>query len=271
MNASATELEEQRLDGIRWHVAAGVGRVVLDNPGRQNAIGRATSVALARAIAEVIAARPRVILLEGRGPVFCAGGDIREFGEAGDQLAALTEAILEVLLPAFLRLARAPCPVVTAVAGSVGGAGIGLALCGDFVLASETMKLRTGYAALGLSPDVGASYFLARRIGPVRAQQWLMLSESSDAARCLAAGAVDQVFAPADLAAGTQALVARLCAAAPASVAAMKRLALEGPSLALEAYLSLERELLAACARTGDAREGVAAFLSKRAPRFETR
>jgi 2-(1,2-epoxy-1,2-dihydrophenyl)acetyl-CoA isomerase len=154
------------------------------------------------------------------------------------------------------------------VGGPVGGAGVGLALCGDFVLASDTMKLRTGYSAIGLSPDVGASYFLARRIGVVRAQQWLMLSDAVDAAQCLAAGAVDQVHPAAQLNAVAETLVQRLCACAPASLAAMKRLSLEGPSLSLQAYLSLEQQLLKACARSADAREGISAFVAKRKPQF---
>jgi enoyl-CoA hydratase/carnithine racemase len=79
------------------------------------------------------------------------------------------------LHPALHRLATAPVPVVAALNGPVGGAGIGLALCADFVLAAASMKLRTGYAAIGLSPDLGTAYFLARRVGAVRAQQWLML------------------------------------------------------------------------------------------------
>lgn len=266
---SSTDLVERQISGIRWSVVQAVGRIVLDRADRNNALGRDSAPALACAIDELTAAHPRVIVIEGRGPIFCAGGDIREFAEAGNQLEPLVHEILGALLPAYLKLARAPCPVVTVVGGPVGGAGLGLALCGDFVLASETMKLRTGYAAIGLSPDVGASYFLARRVGAVRAQQWLMLSDAVDATRCLAAGAVDQVFASADLDAGAQALVSRLIASAPASLAAMKRLSLEGPSLALDAYLALERDLLAACARTADAREGIAAFLAKRVPRFE--
>ncbi|MGQ3227010.1 MAG: enoyl-CoA hydratase-related protein, partial [Hydrogenophaga sp.] len=107
--------------------------------------------------------------------------------------------------------------------------------------------------------------------GPVRAQQWLMLSDPIDAAQCLAAGAVDQVFPAAELEAAAQALVQRLCASAPASLAAMKRLSLEGPALSLQAYLSLEQQLLKACARTADAREGTSAFVAKRAPTFTGR
>jgi hypothetical protein len=84
----------------------------------------------------------------------------------------------------------------------------------------------------------------------------------------LAAGAVDQVFPVAELNAAAQALVVRLCGSAPASLAAIKRLSQDGPSLSLQAYLSLEQQLLKACARTADAREGTSAFMAKRQPQF---
>jgi 2-(1,2-epoxy-1,2-dihydrophenyl)acetyl-CoA isomerase len=260
------------MNGIEWNVdEQGVGRIVLNRTEHHNAVGRESTPALVRAIEETTAAHPRVIVIEARGAIFCAGGDIREFVQAGDRLDDLVDEILDQLLPAYLKLAQATCPIVTVVNGPVGGAGVGLALCGDFVLASDTMKLRTGYAAIGLSPDVGASYFLARRVGAVRAQQWLMLSDAIDAQRCLAAGAVDQVVSAAELIATAQALVQRLCASAPASLAAMKRLSLEGPALSLPAYLSLEQQLLKACARTADAREGTSAFVGKRKPTFTGR
>ncbi len=259
----------EKMNGIEWTVdAQRVGRIVLNRPEHNNALDPSNAPALVRAIGEVLAESPRVITIEARGPIFCAGGDIREFVKAGDRLDEMVDEILDQLLPAFLQLAQATCPIVTVVGGPVGGAGVGLALCGDFVLASDTMKLRTGYTAIGLSPDVGASYFLSRRVGPVRAQQWLMLSDAVDAQRCLAAGAVDQVHPAAELNAAAQALVDRLCASAPASLAAMKRLSLEGPALSLQAYLSLEQQLLKACARTADAREGTSAFVAKRKPAF---
>lgn len=257
------------LHGIEWTAESWVSSIVLDRVTHHNALGFATATALAQAIAEVLAAQPRVVVVKARGPIFCAGGDIQEFAAAGDQLPELVNRILDQLLPAYFQLAQASCPVVTVVGGPVGGAGIGLALCGDFVLASETMKLRTGYSAIGLSPDVGASYFLARRVGAVRAQQWLMLSQAVDAERCLAAGAVDQIFPAHALEAATQDLIDQLCHAAPASLAAIKKLSTQGPGLTLQEHLRMEQQLLKACASTPDAREGISAFVQKRPAVFQ--
>jgi len=258
-------------EGIAWGVRDDIGRIVLKRPGRANAIGLRSSRALVRAIDEVLACEPRAILLTGEGRVFCAGGDIDEFVAAGEGLPALVDEILQGLHPALLRLAASPAPLVVAVNGPAGGAGVGLALCGDFVLAAESMKLRTGYAAIGLSPDAGASYFLSRRIGPVRAQQWLMLSDAIDSARCLAAGAVDAVHPDASLAEAAQALAARLAAGASASFAGIKALCGGAPGRPIEQHFAMEHELLRARAGSADAREGVAAFVAKRAARFTGR
>jgi 2-(1,2-epoxy-1,2-dihydrophenyl)acetyl-CoA isomerase len=254
--------------GIAWSVEEGIGRIVLRRPERANAIGAASSRALVRAIDEVLAAAPRVVLLTGEGRVFCAGGDIEEFVASGENLPALVDEILDPLHPALLRLVNGPAPLVTVLNGAVGGAGVGLALAGDFVLAAESMKLRTGYAAIGLSPDAGSSWFLARRIGALRAQQWLMLSDPIDSQRCLAAGAVDALHPDAELAAAGEALARRLAEGAPGSFAAIKVLCADAPGRTLEAHLALEHRLLRERAGSADAREGVAAFLQKRAPRF---
>lgn len=254
--------------GIAWSVEEGIGRIVLRRPEHANAIGAASSRALVRAIDEVLAAAPRVVLLTGEGRVFCAGGDIEEFVAAGEDLPALVDEILDPLHPALLRLVNGPAPLITVLNGAVGGAGVGLALAGDFVLAAESMKLRTGYAAIGLSPDAGSSWFLARRIGVLRAQQWLMLSDPIDSQRCLAAGAVDALHPDAELAAAGEALARRLAAGAPGSFAAIKALCADAPGRTLEAHLALEHRLLRERAGSADAREGVAAFLQKRAPRF---
>jgi 2-(1,2-epoxy-1,2-dihydrophenyl)acetyl-CoA isomerase len=262
-------MQERRLEGIVHSVdARGIARIVLDRPAAHNTISQPVSVALAQAIDAVIAAAPRVVLLTGTGTVFCAGGDIDEFKANAGALDALVDRILTVLHPAIARLAASPVPVVTAVNGAVGGAGVGLALCGDFALAAASMKLRTGYAAIGLSPDAGASWFLARRVGALRARQLFFTSETLDAPRCLAAGIVDAVVDNDRLRPEAEALCARLAAAAPGSLAAIRRLCDGAAPRSLVEHLDLEKATLEERARSADACEGVEAFLARRAPVF---
>lgn len=258
-------------DGIRWTVADGVGRIVLERPERANTIGLAQGAAFARAVDEVLAARPRVVLLTGSGRIFCAGGDIEEMTGAGDRIDRLIAGILEPFHPAVERLATAPLPVVSALNGAVGGAGVGLALCADTVIATASMKLRTGYSAIALSPDAGASFFLARRVGTERAKQLFFDSAPIDAARCLAMGIVDAVHPDDQFVQAVETVVARLAAGATGSYARIKRLCEAMGGHGLREHLVLERALLEQASREPDAAEGTRAFLEKRAPRFTGR
>lgn len=262
-------MQESSSEGIVHSIdSRGIARIVIDRPAAHNTLSAPASAALAQAIDEVVAAAPRVVLLTGTGPVFCAGGDIAEFEAHADALEPLVDRILTLLHPAMARLTELPAPVVTALNGAVGGAGVGLALCGDFALGAASMKLRTAYAAIGLSPDAGASWFLARRVGALRARQLFFTSETLAAPRCLAEGIVDAVFPDDSLRSEAEALCERLAAAAPGSLAAIKRLCSGAASLPLAEHLALEKSLLEERARSADAREGIAAFKAKRAPVF---
>ncbi|MFA7505949.1 MAG: enoyl-CoA hydratase-related protein [Burkholderiaceae bacterium] len=255
-------------DDVGFEVTDDVARIILQAPERGNTLTRATTQAFARAVDAVLDARPRAILLLAEGRMFCAGGDIDEFIAGADDLGALVDATVVPLHPAMLKLHESPVPVVAAVNGPIGGAGVGLALSADFVLAATSMKLRTGYAAIGLSPDAGTAYYLARRVGPIRAQQWLMLSDPIDAKTCLLHGAVDALHPAEELRDAAEALAARLARCAPGSLGAIKTLCAGLPGRNLADHLDLEHHLLVERARSGDAREGIRAFTEKRAPRF---
>lgn len=253
--------------GIGWEVREGVGRIVLG----PRTLGRAAGHALVTAVDQVLAGSPRAILLRADGRIFCAGGDIDEFAAAGDGLPAYVDEVLGLLHPALLRLVGGPAPLISAVNGALAGAGIGLALCADFVLGARSMTLRSGYAGIGLSPDLGSSYFLARRVGPVRAQQLLMLGEPLDAARCLAWGAIDAVHADEELGPASEALAARLARGARGSAAAIRELCGGLPARGLREQLALEHEHLRRNAATPEARRMIAAFLEERATRHQGR
>ncbi|HPU51623.1 MAG TPA: enoyl-CoA hydratase-related protein [Burkholderiaceae bacterium] len=268
MTADIRQTIEGSADGIRWSLADSIGRITLDRPEKANTIGVPQGAAFARAVDEVLAGAPRVVLLTGTGRIFCAGGDLDAMTRPGVQTDQEVGRILEPFHPAVERLSRAPIPVVCALNGAVGGAGVGLALCGDTVISTASMKLRTGYSAIALSPDAGASYFLARRIGSERAKQLFFYSEPIDSARCLAMGIVDEVHDDAHFAAATEALVARLASAATGSMARIKQLCEGIAARSLHDHLALERRLLQEASRQPDAAEGIRAFLEKRPPRF---
>jgi 2-(1,2-epoxy-1,2-dihydrophenyl)acetyl-CoA isomerase len=158
--------------------------------------------------------------------------------------------------------------VVSAIQGPVAGGGIGLALCADAVLAAEAMRLRGGYTGIGLTPDLGSSWFLARRAGPARAKEILLQNRTLGAAECLAWGLVDAVHPDTLLAAEAEALARRLAGGATLAFGRAKALVDGAAERTLAEHLVHERESMVASAGTEDAREGLAAFLEKRPPRF---
>jgi cytochrome P450 len=240
---------------VMWYLSGNRDETAIENPD-QFIIDRA---------------RPRQHLSFGFGIHRCVGNRLAEM-----QLKILWEEILQAL-PAHRggRTNRSACPRRSCAAtpacrsGSPAeAAGVGLALCGDTVITTASMKLRTGYAAIALSPDAGASYFLARRVGSERAKQLFFYSEPIDSARCLDLGIVDAVHADAEFTAATEALVSRLAAAATGSMARIKQLCEGIDARSLHDHLALERRLLQEASRQPDAAEGIRAFLEKRAPRF---
>jgi 2-(1,2-epoxy-1,2-dihydrophenyl)acetyl-CoA isomerase len=253
---------------VLWHEAKGVGHIVLDRPGMANALSFDMAQQLLAAVRQAQASSVGAVLLSARGKQFCAGGDIQEFVANRHRLDALAADILAVAHPAVHQLASLPVPVISALQGPLGGAGISLALCADLVLASSSMFMRGGYSAIGLSPDLGASYFLARRASPARAKYVLMTNRPIPAQQCLDWGLVDELHAPDALMPAAIALAEQLAAGATGSLGGLKRLCDAALTHDLASHLDAERAALLRCAASNDGREGVSAFMEKRAPQF---
>lgn len=257
---------------VTWEIADGVGHIVMNRPDAANALDTATSRDLVEAVGRAVLAAGKevgAVLLSARGRHFCAGGDINEFVVRRDDLEQLVRELLDGLHPAIHALATLPVPVVSAVQGPIGGAGISLALCADLVLAAPAMKLRGGYSALGLSPDLGASYYLSRRAGSARAKAILMTNRTLSCDECQAWGLVDEVHGADQLPAAATDLARRLAQGSTRSLGGIKALCDGAFAHDLQAHLALEAAALMRCAASADGREGVSAFVEKRAPVFD--
>jgi 2-(1,2-epoxy-1,2-dihydrophenyl)acetyl-CoA isomerase len=247
----------------------GVAVLTLNRPDRANVLDLEMAAALIAAIDAVAQDKSvRAVLLQARGRQFCGGGNINDFASTLDELGDLMERGIPPLHRAIHRLATLPVPVISALNGPIGGGGIGLALCADIVLAAESMKLRGGYSAIGLTPDVGSSWFLSRRIGAARTKELFFTNEPLSARECLALGIVARVCPDADLAQHAFALAASLARGAAGSLARIKLLADGAHARTLAEQLELEQRFMVESGRSADAAEGVNAFMQKRAPRF---
>jgi len=246
--------------------------VTMNRPGRANVIDDDSGAALAdiaRQLGEQAASgRVRAVLLQARGAQFCAGGDIAGMVRAADRLGDKLDRGIPALHDTIHRLATLPVPVVSAVGGAVGGGGIGLALCADIVLAGASMKLRGGYTAIGLTPDVGASWFLTRRVGAQRAKYIFMSNRPVNAQQALAWGLVCDVLPDAELADHALALADSLAAGATAALGRVKTLVDGAMDRPLAEHLALEHRFMVASGRGPESAEGVRAFIAKRAPDF---
>lgn len=260
---------------VLWQAEGRVGRITLNRPGAGNAVHLPFAHAFADAVgrASEAAARGQIgcVLLAARGRHFCVGGDIQAFVEHKGDLPVLVDTILQLVHPAVHALATLPVPVISAVQGALGGAGTALALCADFVLACDAIKLRGGYTAIGLSPDGGASWFVTRRAGAAAAKRIFMLNQNIGAHECLRLGLVDELHALPELLPAAMRLAQELASGATGALAAVKQLCDGAGRNDLHAHLQLERNTLLARAGSADSREGIQAFIDKRTPDFSSK
>jgi len=240
----------------------------LDRPESGNAIDVTMAQALLDA-ALLCSSDPsvRCVILTGAGSMFCAGGDIKAFGEADDP-GTLIESITAPLHAAIARLMRMEKPLITAINGAAAGAGFGLALLGDVALAARSAKFAVAYGALGVSPDAGTSWLLPRLVGFRQAQRLAMLGERIDAAEAERIGLVTRVVDDNLLLDEAKATGERLCKSSGTATKRTRQLLLASYGASLEAQLEREAESIASAAREPDGREGIAAFLAKRPPVF---
>jgi 2-(1,2-epoxy-1,2-dihydrophenyl)acetyl-CoA isomerase len=209
----------------------------------------------------------RAVLLVGTGPSFCTGGDVRAFSAGGDPAATVRE-LAVTLHQMLLALVRTPLPVVAAVQGWAAGAGMSLVCASDVPVAGDSTRLRPAYPAIGYSPDGGLTWTLPRIVGAGRARQILLGDLVLDAPAALAAGLVARVVPDAEVAATAEATARQLAAGPTAAYGRIKQLLRDSATAALEDQLEAEAAGIAASAAHQEGREGVAAFLDRRPPRF---
>lgn len=247
--------------------------LTLNRPGQMNALNRE----LARQLSETArraACEPnaRVIVIQGAGSSFMAGGDLREFRDTLSHLGPVRDASFGALIDdahsAIRTLRSCDRPVVACVRGAVAGFGIGLLAACDFAVCSEDAVFKLAYSHIGASPDGGATYALARLAGQKQAMELTMLSDRFDALTAQRIGLVNKVVPGELLDQQIEELVNRLAELPTLALAKTKALIHKAAAVHIDEQLDEERRAFIDCAGTPDFEEGVAAFLERRAPRF---
>ena len=256
-------------NGISFEIDGPVARITLDRPD----VGNAIDIPMARELMECAIRcegdeMVRCVLITGSGKLFCAGGDVGAFTEAGDKLPDFLREITAYVHAAVTSLARMNKPLVTAVNGAAAGAGIGLAILGDIVLADPSAVFNLAYTGIGMSPDGGTTWLLPRLVGLRRAQELCLTNRRVKAEEAAEIGMITRVVEAGTLAAEADAMAQTLAHAATSALGATRKLLLESFSNPLETQMELESRTISAQARTWDGKEGIAAFIEKRKPRF---
>ena len=246
----------------------GVAVLTLNWPEARNALDLAMRRELESALARLATdGAVRVVVVRGAGEHFCAGGDVK-FMQASRMTALEGQARVEAMNRAIVLLARFRTPTIAMVDGVAVGAGMNLALACDLVVASDRARFGEIFAKIGLIPDGGGTYFLARRVGLARAKELCFTADVIDAATAERIGVVNRVVPAAELQAETLALARRLAAGPPRALATAKALLDRGVHLDLETCLAWEALAQGLMMETADHREGLSAFSEKRLPRF---
>lgn len=257
---------------IRIDIEQGVCEITLARPEAANAIDLIAAEELAEA-ALMCDQDPaiRAVLIRAEGRIFCAGGDVGSFRNAGDDVPGLLKRITHGLHAAISRFARMDAPVVAAVGGTAAGAGLSLAAACDLVIAADNAKFTMAYTRIGLVPDGSSSWFLPRRIGIGRARDLMLRNRVIGADEALAWGLVEQVVPAAELDTEARKVARELAEGPTLAYGTAKRLLLDSFDRGLESQMEQEAHGISSMARTEDGREGLRAFFEKRAPKFHGR
>ncbi|HEY8193244.1 MAG TPA: enoyl-CoA hydratase-related protein [Gaiellaceae bacterium] len=242
--------------------------ITLNRPDVLNAFNRAVHDALAAALKEARDPEIRSVVLTGAGRGFCVGQDLTEFREAPGDIA---DRLRSSYHPNVLAIRALEKPVIAAVNGAAAGAGLSIACACDIRIAADTATFVPAFINIGLVPDSGGSYFIARLLGPARAFEWMSSGRRLSAAEAHALGLVSEVVEAEGLAGRVGELAAQLAALPTRGIGMTKRLFDRAGESTLEEQLELEAQLQSAATKTDDFREGVTAFLEKRDPRFTGR
>jgi 2-(1,2-epoxy-1,2-dihydrophenyl)acetyl-CoA isomerase len=239
--------------------------ITFNRPEVYNAFNRDLHAALHEALAAARDAAVRCVVVTGAGKGFCAGQDLKEFG----QVAGSIREALEATYHPNIRLVRAlEKPVIAAVNGPAAGAGLSFACACDLRVASDAATFVPGFVGIGLVPDSGGTWFVHRLLGFARAFEWMCANTRLSAAEALEWGLVSEVIPSAEFADRVAELAADWAARPTLAVARTKQLFEHAFTASLEAQLALEADLQQASVATEDFREGVDAFLQKRPPTF---
>jgi len=244
--------------------------LTLNNPTKYNALGESIIKDLSEALDAVERQSDvRAIVLTGAGKGFCSGAQFG--GDTFDRGASIGSMMRKTVNPLIEKMRSLSIPIIVAVNGPAAGAGVGVALAGDIVIAARSARFILSFVRLGAVLDAGTSVFLQRSIGSARARALSLLGEPLGAETAAQWGLIWKVVDDSDLLDEAMALAQKLADGPPVAIGLIKSQINSAWSAPLPSALDDEAAFQARAFVTEDLREGAAAFVEKRPPRFTGR
>ncbi len=254
---------------IKLDVQDHVALLTLNSPDDQNAFSPQMSEDLLDAWTECENSDIHSIILTGAGSFFCSGFDHKALKDSQEEAIKKMSRMTVYLHSVISTMRRISKPIIAAVNGPAQGAGFSIALAADFILASDQANFAMSYIQLGISPNGGASYFLTRSVGPVRAAELIMTGKTITARKALEWGIVSGVVAHENLIPESRALAQYFSQGPGIALGRSKRLIEQAKTKSLEDQLEEERHSIMTTLRTEDFREGLQSFLEKKKAKFK--
>ncbi|MBL4752987.1 MAG: 2-(1,2-epoxy-1,2-dihydrophenyl)acetyl-CoA isomerase [Flavobacteriales bacterium] len=249
---------------IIFSIDQGVGKIVLNRPDVLNSFNTGMGAEVQDALDQCAANNlVRAVLLTGEGRGFCAGQDLEEAMSPDTKIENVVRGTYNPIVNKIRGIEK---PVICAVNGVAAGAGANLAFCCDLTVAGRNAKFIQSFIKIGLIPDSGGTYILPRLVGMQRAAAMTMLGDKMTAEEAKELGLIYQVVDDEALMDTATALAARLAQMPTVGLGLIKRGLNHGLTCDLPTQLDFEADIQAAAANSDDYKEGVSAFLEKRAP-----
>lgn len=253
-------------DAALLRIEGPIATITLNRPAAFNSINLEIAQRLEQIAAQIEASDEiRVLVIEGEGRAFCAGGDLQTIGAAAEA-NTVTPVVGELLkhYHAFIEtVRRMPKIVLTSVHGSAAGAGMGLAFVADLCIAAEDARFTPAYAKIGVSPDGGSTVGIVGTVGTRRALQIFLSEDSFTAQQAYDWGLVAKLVPAAELKAATRQFAARLAQNPPAAIAGTKALVYQAATTPTKQQLDAEEHKIITAMHTEDFRVAVKKFTSK--------
>jgi len=258
-------------DTIKYSVSEGIAELTFNRPEVYNSLNEQMHKELKEAFKLLKKdSSVRVLIISAIGKAFCAGQDLNDRSvNNSEEKLDLGESIEKKYNPLIKTIYNLEIPVICKVNGVAAGAGVGIALACDFVIAVESASFIQAFCKIGLVPDSGNSFFLPKLIGMARAKQLCMLGDKLSAQTALEYGLISKVYSSNVIDGEVRKLAVHFSTAPTYGLSLIKKALNESMDNTLDEQLELEKNLQRAAGHSNDYKEGVAAFLNKRTPSFQ--